>query len=377
MSQTTEQPNNANYFPNFYGFRLIAAFAVVALHIQLMATRYGWGPNRYGKDLEVLSLGVDFFFILSGFLMTSLIVVALKNNSFRLSRYYLKRALRILPLYYLVVVVVFFAVNLVKIPKIESMPLERNFEEQLSLHLLMLPQVAKSYLPFVPYGGQLWSIGVEIMFYLFWPFLLMTRKPLLTVIAFCAINIMAKVLVVFGLGSLHPVSKFLAMSRFEVLAIGGFAYLVWDHTRADRNAGGAGTRLVRTLITIPSLAWIGILSGCVATLTCMALIPNAVHLVAAVWFALVLLYSVNGVIRLGFLEWPVIRYLGEISYGIYVWHFLAIGAVKGIMDYYTIPLRSPFFWTSFWAGSILATIAISIASYELLEKPINRLRRLL
>ena len=218
MNRQQKASKHANYFPNFYGFRLIAALAVVVLHIQLMAGRFGWVSSELGTGMKALSLGVDFFFVLSGFLITALIVFGSNRRTFSLPRYYLKRGLRILPLYYLVVFVVFFGVNLLHIPEIAGMPLEKNFGEQLTLHLVLLPQV-------------------EVMFYLFWPLLLLGRRPILTTAVFAGLNVLIKIVALLSLGAAHPFCKFLAMSRFEVLAIGGLAYLCWQYVAYGEGAG--------------------------------------------------------------------------------------------------------------------------------------------
>ena len=358
-----------NYFPNFYGFRFVAALGIVVLHITLMSSRFGLSSFKITRSLDFLSLGVDFFFVLSGFLITSLVVSERTKSKFSLRRFYIKRALRILPIYYFSVLVIFFGTNLLRVPPIPGMPLESHFLEQLNLHLLLLPHVAKSYLPFVPYGGQLWSIGVEVMFYIIWPLLLLVNRPILTVVGFVGLNIVLKILVVVTIGAKTPIGQFLAMSRFEILAMGGLAFLLYEHLRTSKS-----DRLYNLLISKLVMIFLILIGGFV-TFVFYILESDAIHLVAAAWFCILLISSVSGVLRLPFLENPTIRYLGEISYGIYVWHYLAIGFVISVL------LKSGFnessfgFFSALFLGSIFLTILVSVISFELLERPINRLRK--
>ncbi len=117
--------NNKVYFPGLNGLRFYAAFAVVITHIELIKSFQGyptfWVENS-GNNLtlrsiiqkfvfELGSLGVYFFFVLSGFLITYLLLVEkAKTKTVAVKKFYVRRILRIWPLYYLIVILGFFVI---------------------------------------------------------------------------------------------------------------------------------------------------------------------------------------------------------------------------------------------------------------------------
>ena len=369
---------NTTYFPNFHGFRFLAAFAIVVLHLILMARRYGWLTSPSNEWSEFLSLGVDFFFVLSGFLITGLIVEAKDKGALVLRTFYLKRALRVFPLYFVLLVAVFVVAPRWGIPEVPNMPLDRDYGLQFTLHALLLPQLAKSFLGFVPYGGHLWTIGVEVMFYLIWPLFFIGSASYrfigATLLGFLGVKLAALVI----LGSGHPVSNFLAMSRFEILAMGGMGYVGLRYLMLTRSgtrprlaalADGAVSRRAVAFALLTLLAGL--------TVTTWFYFPPAVHLVAGGLFTVLLVCSVTGAIILPYLESRPVRYLGELSYGIYMWHFIAIGLFKGICDDFGFLTDAPSFWFWYVGLSLVFTVGMAALSYHLVEAPMNRLRRLL
>jgi len=365
------------YYQNFYAFRFLAAMAIVVLHIHLMASRFGWSQGRISPSVKSLSLGVDFFFVLSGFLITSLIWSDLIRSRFSICRFYLRRALRILPLYYLLVSFIFFVVPVIGFPELPGMPLGRDFELQLGLHMVMLPQVAKSFLHFVPYGGQLWTIGVEIMFYLFWPLLLMIRPRLSTIMTFIILWVTLKGVWLSSFGSDHPVSQFLAMSRFEVMAIGGLAFFLFIGQEIESN--GATKELYVAKLLGKHFGRGGFwLIVCVA-LSCISVAiwfvaDDLVHLTAGAAFGALLIASCRNALTCSLLENRPMQVMGDLSYGIYLWHFIAIGFVALALNRTGLFLEGWRLWLAVYTGTLLSTLILSGTSFYLIERPINRFR---
>jgi peptidoglycan/LPS O-acetylase OafA/YrhL len=170
------------YFPGLHGLRFVAALAVVVAHIELLKSYHGY-PN-HADNLAIYELGriaVTFFFVLSGFLITFLLLQE-KRSAGRISirKFYVRRALRIWPLYYSVVFLAFVVlprVSVLHTPMISSTAAEHH-TPMLALFVLLLPQVALSLYPPFPYAEPLWSIGVEEQFYLFWPVIVASAKKL-------------------------------------------------------------------------------------------------------------------------------------------------------------------------------------------------------
>lgn len=362
------------YFKNFHAFRFIAALAIVVLHIELMGHRYGLRPEGVG-DIEFLSLGVDFFFVLSGFLITALLLVERNSGRIRLRRFFLRRMLRIAPLYYLIVAFVFFVVPLCGLPVIPGMRLEDGFAPQLVLHLALLPQVAKSYLSFLPYGGQLWSIGVEVMFYLVWPLFIAAGAGCRSVIITIVVVLAGKGAALLAFGPGYPVCAFLAMSRFEILAMGGLASMFYlnIYSGAETKCFGVD-KIVGLLLRSKKSWWVSLFALILAILVTWKWADNFVHLVAGAFFALLLLGSAMGFLNSILLENKAMKFLGEISYGIYVWHFIAVGFVHMVMASICVDPGWVATKPAYYIGTCILTFVLSTASFYLVERPINQLR---
>jgi peptidoglycan/LPS O-acetylase OafA/YrhL len=98
------------YFPGLHGLRFFAAMMVVFSHVELMKDYHGY-PNLYASNLAVYEsgrMGVTLFFVLSGFLISYLLLTEKKiTGSISVKKFYGRRILRIWPLYYLLVILTF------------------------------------------------------------------------------------------------------------------------------------------------------------------------------------------------------------------------------------------------------------------------------
>src|SRR5262245_42664326 len=172
------------YFPGLHGLRFVAAMMVVFSHVELMKDYHGYA-NLYSSSMAVYEsgrLGVTLFFVLSGFLISYLL---LKENevagSIAVKKFYGRRTLRSWPPFYLLVILTFVVIprlSFFAVPKYTA-ALPVNFRYTFPLYLLLLPQVALSVFNPVPFAEPLWSIGVEEQFYLLWPVLMKYVKRFL------------------------------------------------------------------------------------------------------------------------------------------------------------------------------------------------------
>lgn len=224
---------NTVYFEGFNGIRLIAALAVIVHHIEQIKRIYHF-PNIYNVPLvkELGGMGVTLFFVLSGFLITYLLL-AEKDlvKTIDVRKFYIRRILRIWPLYYFMVIISFVFLHFVfPVPGTEN--LQENYGGVVLCFAFMMPNVAMISFPIVPFISPLWSVGVEEQFYLIWPVLLKYFKNILLLL-FTVIIAMA--LLRFGLVRLSfytesniPLTlfNFFKFFRIDCMAIGGvFAYL--------------------------------------------------------------------------------------------------------------------------------------------------------
>jgi peptidoglycan/LPS O-acetylase OafA/YrhL len=158
------------YFKSLDSLRALASMIVVIGHIELFKKN-----NSIPNIVDMVPsghLGVILFFVLSGFLITYLIVKELESKSFSFKKFYLRRILRIWPLYYLILIISYI-----------------SFEPSISIRGLLLslsifPNVANAIGEGWQTSPQIWSIGVEEQFYLVWPFIiyLVPQKKIIMVL---------------------------------------------------------------------------------------------------------------------------------------------------------------------------------------------------
>lgn len=172
------------YFKGFNGVRFIAASAVIVHHIEEYKSVFLFGrEDLWARPFayQLGRLGVALFFVLSGFLITYLLLAEKqKTGKIAIRKFYIRRILRIWPLYFLIVGTGLFIwphVPLLHTPASMSSDIYANFGQKLLLYGLVLPNFASALYGNIPMVTHTWSIGVEEQFYLMWPWLVMGRNP--------------------------------------------------------------------------------------------------------------------------------------------------------------------------------------------------------
>ncbi|MCO6509296.1 MAG: acyltransferase [Aridibacter famidurans] len=343
------------YQPSLDGLRGIAILAVLAFNGHLLFMQGGF-------------LGVDVFFVLSGFLITSILLQDYsKTSRFDFRDFYIRRALRLLPaLFALILFVVTFA---------------RVFETGDSLSntlngvMYTLFYVANwaQVPPFPPGIGPLshaWSLSVEEQFYIVWPLVLFLLLRLRSkIIAAATVTGMILGSVMTSVLMWNAEVPYLRMYfgsdvRAHELLIGCLAALMlyWG-VFSEKEKFRAAFRLLAPL----SLAGIVISFFAVSHQT--AFVYNGgFALVSAATAVLILglvLYpsKLSRVFEVAPLVW-----IGQISYGIYLWHFPVIEGTKKFFE----GAMPPVFLA---AAGVLMSVAVAAVSYYLLELPFLRLKR--
>jgi peptidoglycan/LPS O-acetylase OafA/YrhL len=333
--------NNKVYFPGLNGLRFFAAFSVVVTHIELVKHFQGyptfWVENTSDEltltnilqkvIFQAGGLGVYFFFVLSGFLITYLLLVEkAKTGTVAIKKFYWRRVLRIWPLYYLIVILGFFVIPYITTGgfNFTNRELNEHYGLNLFLYLIIFPNIAHSMFNPVPLISQTWSIGVEEQFYLIWPVLAKKAKNIfnmLVVVFFVMIGIKVLILLLFKLGFGNPtlviLKKFFAMSKIECMTTGGMgAFLLFKYPEKFKSIVYHPTILPLSLIAIPFLI-----------LFTPAILQDGVHLVYSVLFLLIIANVSGNPDSFLKLENKVYNFLGKISYSIYMYHFMLIPAM--------------------------------------------------
>lgn len=352
----------------------MAAFAVIITHTELIKSAFG--IKHYWKNpilFNLGGLGVYFFFVLSGFLITYLLLTEKKNaNTINIKSFYIRRILRIWPLYYFILVLGFFVLphfTCFEIPYLK-VSFSENFYENLILYILILPNLAFSLYAAVPNIGQTWSIGVEEQFYLIWPLVISKSKHVVKSLILIIISLISIKIGVLVLGRFfqesnwyNPLKLFVAMSKFECMAIGGLgAYYVFTNNKWIQYLENKFLFVV-SLISLPLLM-----------LFTPDRLQDGIHLIYAFIFLFIIIY-VSVFKKVTFLEKTVLNELGKISYGIYMYHFLVIPAVLFLLKPYYDTMPELMFNFLLYTLVIGATICISKISYIVLESPIIKIKQ--
>ncbi|HRH33937.1 MAG TPA: acyltransferase [Catalimonadaceae bacterium] len=347
MSQEEKQA----YFPHLDGIRTIAVLMVVVHH-----WLEGDSILHYGG-----SMGVGLFFVLSGFLITTILLrqqLDFQNGSGIvkwniLKTFYIRRTLRIFPIYYLYVSgLVIFGIGSAR----EIWP--------------WLYGYAYNFLLFFTnnwhsgYVEHLWSLAIEEQYYLVWPALLLFCPPKYNwhlTIGFILLAMGTKA----GLYLQNPASQFskFPVSQFDGFGIGSALALIWR----------AGMKI--------RFAWLGfvIFWGLSFFMKMEWLHFHGKSLIGQV-FPLYfigcgfLIYAAAEGIKKPF-SWffnsPLVMYMGKISYGIYLYHLFVPDLIKYLIAFFNFPEPGE---TLNWVLFCLATMAICSASWHWIEQPVNRMK---
>ncbi len=358
-----------SYLPNLNGVRFIAALTVVFSHIEQYRSSLGL-PNFTSEMGVFAGFGVDIFFALSGFLITYLLILEhRKNGRIHIGHFYLRRIFRIWPLYFLILGIgtglELFASGL--------SPMIAPFNpEAWKYYMLFVPQVGKGF-----YLGSLcvvilWSIGVEELFYLVFPWIFkgIHSKPLrylpLIVTGLLALKI-AGIYLLFKYGP-EAASKgwisTLAMTRFENLLAGSLvafgALRYRDRIEKLSLAFFPILILLGGLFILSALKVNFYVSQSIGPILQTVITPFLVS--ACVGLLLVILVFSSNFASL--LESSWLNYLGKISYGLYVYHCLVLTLMTMLP-----PSVAPIHWPVIFICTLGFTILLAGLSYRYFEKP--------
>ena len=136
------------FFPGLNGLRFFAALFVLITHLELFKHLNGF-PDIWNNPLILSfgSIGVDLFFVLSGFLITYLLLAEKgATGDISLKQFYIRRMLRIWPLYFFIVFLTFLIMPLFPLFPF-SQGVKSNYFQKVTLYIFMLPNVALAFSP--------------------------------------------------------------------------------------------------------------------------------------------------------------------------------------------------------------------------------------
>jgi peptidoglycan/LPS O-acetylase OafA/YrhL len=365
-----------DWFPGLDAVRALGAACVVGTHVGFYTGRTLHGP--FAGTIARLDAGVALFFVLTGFLLFRPYVVAAQHHRPRpaTGSYLRRRALRILPAYWIVVLVCTATLP----------PLGATSRLSDLLHHLTLRQI---YGLGVQHTGltQAWSLCVELSFYLLLPWLarlvLLRRGPVWTYGVLGALAVFGaawtpfltatNALDVRIAGQWLPgfLDWFVAGMLLALVQVSGRSAPSWTRRLHDvaRSPGTcwAAALAVFAVATSPLAGPASIRGGTDAPTPSSVLLKNLLYLVAAALVALPLVLGPQdeGVVRRR-LSGRTGRFLGEVSYGVFLWHL-------AVLEGYT-RVRHQQLFTGSWVVTFLLvwglTLPVAWASYRFVERPL-------
>ena len=337
------------YLPGLNGLRAIAALSVVFSHISLSFIDFGLNQKN---GWNFASDGVTIFFTISGFLITYLLLLEKAAGTIDIKKFYIRRILRIWPLYYTYLIICVVILWLL-----------HNELSELPYYIFFCANK-----PYV-FGGaifliaHLWSIGVEEQFYIFWPLLIkLFNKRLGIKVATIIITLILLKFIVKYIMHSELFESFLNINRFECMLIGGYGALLFFNK----------SKVVEYLKSFVAqlIAWICLLLFAFNVFNS----PGPTEHILLSIFILTIIFGqiTNTRFKLINLENRLFDFLGKISYGIYVIHPLLIFMFSKILfGNFNNSIGSI---TLLYLLIIVATIIISFISYQFFEKPFLKMK---
>lgn len=345
MTAASDAPA-ARYRRDIDGLRAVAVLAVVAFH--------------FAPDLAPGGfIGVDVFFVISGYLITGIIATEAMEGRFSLARFYMRRARRILPaLLFLLLAVL--AAGILLFPPTRLMDLAEsavatlgfyaNFHFNNHLGYFDAPASSRPLL-------HTWSLAVEEQFYLLWPFVVlglarMRRRSAAAAAILVALGLILAEIMVFAD---RDAAFFLAPARLWELALGGWLFLArpWFERRSDAFGRiGAALGVVSIAASIALLEASSRFPGLAAAPACFgAALAIGCAGRPGCW--------TTRALSAGPMVW-----IGLISYSLYLWHW----PVLVFYDAVALEPRGPLITLALF----LAAVAAARLSYLAVERPFRR-----
>lgn len=345
------------YRPELDVLRFFAFFMVFLSHVvpgDVAFFTEAHIPSRVADLIISMSaggaFGVDLFFTLSSFLITTLLLREKEAyGAINVTSFYVRRMLRIWPLYFVFLLIIAPAVQYI-VP-----------DESMSLKYILAFALLAGNWACVFWGypdsvsAPLWSVSIEEQFYLSWPFVLRRWADHLVMVALAllVVSCITRVYLIVH-GAIHPQIWCNSLARLDPFACGA---LLAVYTQRKSIALSPGARIILLCFAFAMLTAVGhyedfsgtksLITFPAVTMACIALILSTLGMQMTPGTLLVTTFA----------------YLGRISYGLYVFHWMFIASLG-------VPLaHEPFARVSRAVAALIVTIATAAGSYHFLEKP--------
>jgi peptidoglycan/LPS O-acetylase OafA/YrhL len=360
------------YFGGLNELRAIAALAVIYHHVDLNNyfspirnhfTFLNYFTGNVGQN------GVFLFFVLSGFLITYLLLQEKnKYNTVFLKKFFLRRIFRIWPLYYFI-----FALSVLVIPWLaynfdifkedissydEIIDIQNYGIKGILFYLFFIPNVALYSGYLITGCTQAWSVGVEEQFYIIWPLLILWFNKSRIVLIFFTVLILFPVLIFLAKNNYipYPLSVIIKCIPFHFMAIGSIGGYVFFYKNQFIEK-----------YTKSILGYFCIISLTVAFLFHQFFIIMIQEIAISLLFLILILFTINDKNQWVFRN-RIFSYLGKISYGIYMYHTFVMFLVFPFVNKYVSNFQEGIYYNVLLYPLIfIITILLSSLSYQYFE----------
>jgi peptidoglycan/LPS O-acetylase OafA/YrhL len=354
---------SSKHFKGLDTLRAIAALVVVVAHVELIKEENGL--MLYGGfsalKLPDAHIGVVLFFVLSGFLITTLLLrEKAEKQTISFSNFYMRRILRIWPVYYLVLLISY----LMFMPEFQV--------KTIALCLAIFPNIAHALNIGWSVSPQVWSIGVEEQFYLFWPlviYLIPSRFLLRSLVLFTVVytGLPHAIKYLNTMFCHHDLlnqftDRFFFLSKFNSMSIGGIAGALVVFKRRELKFIYAKVFSYAATILVFVL-WFAAVS-----------LPILNDIFYSTFFAIAILnLSTNENFKLK-IDSRLGTFLGKISYGIYMYHWIVI-----LLVFKIIPLtffeNKLMYNAVLYSSSVSLTILVAYLSFRFYESRFLKMKQ--
>lgn len=345
--------SSIKYRPEIDGLRAIAVISVIIYHLN-----ENWLSGGF--------LGVDIFFVISGFLITGIIITEIQQNSFSLKQFYTRRIKRIYPAFITVMALVSFIASAIFIYN-DFNKLRKTIELAIAFLSNFYLGLTQGYFDLSANENpvlHIWSLAVEEQYYLIFPLILILAYKkfreikvlfIITLILFFILLATSFVSANFYKEVLHqPNIYYLSNLRFPELLVGSLL-AIYHNLSASKQA----SNVIAILSTLLLFSCLFLMNNNIAY------IPGITLILPCIFTALIIhTTSQNNIVKLC-LSNKAIVFIGKISYSLYLYHWIFIAFAYYITGEKQINNQSIAIVT-------VLTIIFSVLSYYLIEQPIRK-----
>ena len=350
------------YRPALDGIRAVAVLAVIAYHFN-----YRWAPGGF--------LGVDVFFVLSGYLITSLLLAEhSRTGRIALRDFWLRRARRLLPALFVLLIAVAIWIGLTASPF--ELPMRRDDLLWTLFYGSNWHFIASGQDYFAQYASasplrHTWSLAIEEQFYVIWPVLVagtlwISRKRPVILAAVCVVGVVASGIAMAVLFNPSDPSRayFGTDARMHQLLIGALLAVLMRKPGLSVRAGRVASVVAPVAAAVLLVAFVTVHDQNAAYYRGLSVLLASTSAIL-VW---AIESNPRSVVARALSLRPV-AWVGQISYGLYLWHWPVILAITSAPG----PLANlPGATTGLNLTRLAATFGIEIVSFYLVEQPLRR-----